>query len=247
MGPDNLAMREYIYSLIDPAGVKAVLDIGCGNGHDLIRLGERLIDANNFVGLDVSEEAIAGAGGVATDRRCSFMVYDASQGLPFPDAAFDLVYSLNFLECVRHKQAMIREMHRVLAEGGQVVCGHFDWDMQAFDGVDKALVRKVVHAYSDWQQDWMANADGWMGRRLWREFQAAGGFEGRVETYALANTEFRESLYGHMIARSFAALARQGAITEQEYAAFMGQIERLAANSQYFYSINMYIYTGRKA
>jgi len=39
---DMLAMRNYIYSLMDLDGVRAVLDIGCGKGYDLRRIGEML-------------------------------------------------------------------------------------------------------------------------------------------------------------------------------------------------------------
>ena len=248
IGPDNLAMREYIYSLIDPAGVKSVLDIGCGVGEDLLRIGGRLPGATRLVGVDCSGKAIAAANEAApADNRYEFVAHDVSMGMPFEDSEFDLAYSLNFLECVADKQALIQEMGRVLHSGGQVICGHFDWDTQVFEGVDKALVRKIVHAFADWQQGWMANADGWMGRRLWREFQKAGGFAGKIETYVLANTEYAEPLYGHMMAHSFEGLVRQGKITQDEYAAFRQEIDQLAKAGRYFYSINMYIYTGRKA
>jgi SAM-dependent methyltransferase len=241
-------MREYIYSLIDLAGVKSVLDIGCGKGHDLLCLAERLPNAAKLVGLDVSEEAIEAAKEAAQANGLhQFLAHDASQGLPFGDSEFDVVYSLNFLECVADKQTLVKEMHRVLSVGGQVVCSHFDWDTQVFDGVDKALVRKIVHAYADWQQAWMAAADGWMGRRLWGEFQRSGLFEGRIETYTLMNTEYVEPFYGHMNAQAFGGLTRRAMIAEDEYAAFLGEIEELSRRGEYFYSVNMYIYTGRKA
>ncbi|HEX5324769.1 MAG TPA: methyltransferase domain-containing protein [Capsulimonadaceae bacterium] len=247
LGPDNLATREFIYSLIDPTGVQRVIDLGCAKGHDLLQLGEKLPGAKRLVGLDISEKAVEAARLAARGgERFEFLAGDAELGLPFDDGAFDLVYSLNLLECVVDRQAMIRETHRVLGAGGQVICAHFDWDTQVFDGIDKALVRKIAHAFADWQQAWMQNADGWMGRRLWREFQRAGVFEGRMETYVLSNIEYSEPFYGHMMAHSFEGLVRQGSVTNEEYVAFRREIERLAERNEYFYSINMYIYTGRK-
>lgn len=37
LGPDNIKMREYIYSLIDLSNAKTVLDVGYGYGYDLWR------------------------------------------------------------------------------------------------------------------------------------------------------------------------------------------------------------------
>jgi SAM-dependent methyltransferase len=51
------------------------------------------------------------------------------------------------------RAAWVREVARVLRPDGRLVCGHWDWDSQLREADDKALVRRVVHAFADWKQE----------------------------------------------------------------------------------------------
>jgi len=240
-------MRNYIYSLIDFNNLGTILDIGCGDGYDLIEIGKHANDNTSLIGLDVIEESIEKAKlKTDTDSRFSFKSYDISKGIPFKEEHFDVVFSNNMLECIKDKDALIEEIHRVLKPNGQIVCAHFDWDSQLIDGMNKNLVRKIVQTYNDWQQDWMTDIDAWMGRRLWRTFNGTGFFEGNIYTYVLTNTEFEEPYYGYRMINDFKELVNQGLITQKEFTKFIKDIKMLAKTDQYFYSITMYIYAGRK-
>src|SRR5262249_15214092 len=75
--PDNAAMREYIYSLMAIPTARAILDIGCGDGYDLRRIGERASPDTRLVGLDRSRERVeAAAQEMGSDLRYSFAVAD---------------------------------------------------------------------------------------------------------------------------------------------------------------------------
>jgi SAM-dependent methyltransferase len=71
------------------AGVRTVLELGCGTGNDAARLAG---EGYSVTAVDLSGEAI----GRARDRFGSlvqFLVADMSQRLPFPDGNFDAVMS----------------------------------------------------------------------------------------------------------------------------------------------------------
>jgi ubiquinone/menaquinone biosynthesis C-methylase UbiE len=247
MTSDAARVHELVHSLLDPAGARAVLDVGCGRGDDLRRIGAIAPRGARLVGVDASEAAVAEARrSTADDPRFSFVAHDVATGLPFGDGEFDRVLSVNLLECIPDRQALLREVHRVLAPDGTVAFAHWDWDSQLVDGADKELVRKVVHAFGDWKQAWMANADAWMGRRLWRTFQGSGLFAGRVHPLVLTSTRFEPGTYGYDSIESFRALVKRGILAPEEYAAFRGAVEELAAADRYFYSITMFAYVGRK-
>lgn len=57
-------------------------------------------------------------------------------------------------------------------------------------------MRKIVHAFADWQQAWMDSADGWMGRRLWDLFNSNGLFDGGVYAHVMT-----ETVYGPTISK----------------------------------------------
>jgi len=93
-----------------------VLDIGCGDAGVLIAFAERGAVTS---GIELDEESIARARvraeehGVEVDLRSG-----VAEGLPWPDAAFDLVILDNVLEHVKDREQTLREIHRVLAPGG---------------------------------------------------------------------------------------------------------------------------------
>ena len=124
--------------------------------------------------------------------------------------------------------------------------GHWDWDSQLYDGTDKALVRRLVHAYADWKQAWMDHADGWMGRRLWGVFNATGLFEGRVEARVLTNTVYAAPHFGHENALAFRGLVKRGLADQDDFARFQKEQSELHEAGRYFYSITGYAYVGRR-
>ena len=247
MEADGLALREWLYGRTDWHRTGAVLDLGCGDGGDLRRIAALVSDDARLVGLDSSAKAIETArAATAGDARFAWHPHDVLSGLPFEDGAFDGVFSLNLLECLPDKAALLAEMGRVLRPGGSVVCAHWDWDTQTLDGADKALVRRILQSFSDWQQAWMAACDGWMGRRLWPTFQQSGLFEGRMEAYTLTNTVYAPGWVGYEQVQAFGALARRGLIAAEDYARFQAEIAAQAARNEYFYSITLYVYVGQK-
>jgi SAM-dependent methyltransferase len=96
-----------------------VLEIGCGLGTD----GARFARAGAiYTGVDLTEAAVALA-----RRRFElealpgeFRVADAER-LEFADRSFDLVYSHGVLHHTPDAASAVREVHRVLAPGGQAV------------------------------------------------------------------------------------------------------------------------------
>lgn len=245
--PDTAPLRERIHALLEPASASAILDLGCGRGTDLRLLGEVAPPGARLVGVDASADGIEQARAATRgDPRYTFLAHDISGGLPFGDGEFDRVLSVNLLECVADKQALLAEVHRVLRPDGIVVFAHFDWDSQLIDGDDKALVRGMVHAFGDLRQKWMADADAWMGRRLWRTFQASSLFDGAVHAVVLTSTRFEPGTYGWETIHAFRTLVRHGTVSAEEHGRFLRGIEDLAAKGEYFYAITMFIYAGRK-
>jgi SAM-dependent methyltransferase len=247
IGPDGHKMRAFLYDLLDLSEVRALLDAGCGTGYDLRQLARRMPDGARLVGVDAGRDALARAAtGVGDGGRCAFVLADLKRGLPFDDGAFDVVFSHNLLECIPDKPGFLREIHRVLRPGGQVLCAHWDLDSQTVDGADKALVRRIVQAYADWQQDWMDDCDGWMGRRLWRTFQGSGLFEGEVHPYVLTNTHYEPGWYGWESIQALSAMVRRGLIAADEYEAFRAEVAASAERGTFFYSMTTFVYAGRK-
>jgi SAM-dependent methyltransferase len=93
----------------------AVLDAGCGEGYGTAMLGEA---AASVVGLDLEPDVIDHAR--ARYPRIRFEVADLLE-LPFPDATFDAVVSLQVIEHLQRPLEFVSECARVLKPGGALV------------------------------------------------------------------------------------------------------------------------------
>jgi SAM-dependent methyltransferase len=246
---DVVAHRDWVLAFVEPPRGGVVVDLGCGTGGDLCALAAAHPDPGaRFVGIDAAEESLAAARArAAGDARISFRRHHLGDPLPLDDASVDAVYSHNLLECLADPAALSREAARVLRPGGQLVAAHWDWDSQVFDGTDRHRVRRLVHAFADWQQAWMEHADGWMGRRLWGVFHPGGDFTGRVHARVLTNTEYAPGWFGHANAQAFRSLVRRGLAAEEDVEAFEREQVALHREGRYFYGITGYVFAGRRS
>ena len=249
MTDDRIAHRDWLLSFVEVAAEQVVVDLGCGRGGDLLALASRLPGLPaRMIGLDSSEVSIEEARAkAARDSRLSFQQHHLGETLPFEDSSIDAVYSHNLLECLGDTRHFAAEVARVLRPGGPLIIGHWDWDSQLFDGADKALVRRLMHAFSDWQQSWMEHSDGWMGRRLWGVFNSGGAFSGTVHSRTLIDTRYDESSFGFAIAGTFSSLVKRGLASAADVEAFEREQRRLSEAGRFFYSLTGYAYVGRRA
>lgn len=94
-----------------------LLDAGCGTGGTLEFLREKVGDLD-MAGIDVSEKAVQHC----CERGLTTVQRGSVEALPFADAAFDAVLSLDVLYHAGVNEAQaLAEMHRVLRSGGLLV------------------------------------------------------------------------------------------------------------------------------
>ena len=133
----------YFREVLDRRGVAGgrALDVGCGAGF----IAEELaVGGFAVTGIDPSgvaiEAARAHAGRSGLDIR---YVVGAGEELPFPDAAFDLVFCCDVLEHVADLDRVIAETARVLRPGG----------LYLFDTINRTRRSKLlaIKAMQEWR------------------------------------------------------------------------------------------------
>ncbi|MFQ6100772.1 MAG: class I SAM-dependent methyltransferase [Anaerolineae bacterium] len=103
---------------LEPGDV--VLDVGCGSGAHALRAAKR---CRLVVGFDYDGRQLAtGQQLVARQgvKNLRLLEANAEDGFPFAEGTFDQVLFLDVLEHLRRRQAALREIGRVLRDGGTV-------------------------------------------------------------------------------------------------------------------------------
>ncbi len=103
-----------VLKLFGDAPPGRILDVPAGHGafaQELLKRGHDNIDC-----LDIAEETFA-----LRDPRVRFTRHDVIRPLPFPDAHFDYVFSIEGIEHFENPWTFARELCRVLKPGGRLI------------------------------------------------------------------------------------------------------------------------------
>ena len=126
---------EYIrgYALAPDA---SVLDVGCGTGEFVRRIGE-FLPASKLIGVDVIEShlEIARENCRSLGDRATFQTGDAF-ALEFEDARFDLTVNRHMLQSIPKPETVVAELLRVTKPGGRLHLLAEDYAMIHFHPVD---------------------------------------------------------------------------------------------------------------
>jgi ubiquinone/menaquinone biosynthesis C-methylase UbiE len=171
-----------------------LLEIGCGVGAVLRVLAEQFRGVR-VAGIDVAPAQIEFARAHLAGFDADLRVGDAAR-LPWPDASFDHVFAMWFLEHLRDAAPVLREAHRVLAPGGTITC--IETDYASFNvwprDPDCELVIRAQYEH------FAAHGDAYAGRRIARLLESAGFADARGEPFlfAPATSESPAALRAHV-------------------------------------------------
>jgi ubiquinone/menaquinone biosynthesis C-methylase UbiE len=111
--------KKAVLALLPPVTGLRILDAGCGTGNFSLTLAARGAD---MVGVDQSAAMLSRARGKSQEGpgTVEWVRGDLAQ-LPFPAQSFDGVVSITALDFIACREAVIRELARVLKPGGFLV------------------------------------------------------------------------------------------------------------------------------
>jgi SAM-dependent methyltransferase len=108
--------------LAAPVPGETVIDLGCGRGQDVIRAAALVRDGGHAIGVDLSAEMLERARRLVPKSLPNVrFVRSGLAPLELPDACADVVVSNCAINHAPDKDAVYREIHRVLRAGGRFV------------------------------------------------------------------------------------------------------------------------------
>lgn len=136
---------KYAARLALPANAQ-VLEVGCGTGATLRRLGQRGDFSGRALGVDQSRHFIEAAKKFAAAEnvgdKLNFEVGDAHR-LDFPDASFDAAIAHTLISHVTDPAEVLGEMARVVRPGGTVVIFDGDYASMTYAYPDHGFGRQM--------------------------------------------------------------------------------------------------------
>ena len=110
------AEHHWFTEYLKPGDV--VLDVGCGSAAHALKAAEQCRLA---VGFDHDERQLAIGQSLVAERskvNLPLLIASAEAGFPFADGTFDRVLFFDVIEHLDRRQAALREIRRVLSDGG---------------------------------------------------------------------------------------------------------------------------------
>lgn len=108
----KIICRDFLQRYVPPGA--SVLDLGAGYGEFINHIA-----GARKVAIDMNPDT---PGCLAPDVKA--IAFDVNLGQPLPDAPYDVIFSSNFFEHVRHKEgltALVRAAHAALKPGGRLM------------------------------------------------------------------------------------------------------------------------------
>jgi len=101
---------------------ETVLDLGSGGGIDVLLSAKRVGPTGRAIGLDMTDEMLELARRNAAEADAANVTFVKGQieAIPLPDAAVDVVISNCVVNLAADKDAVFREIARVLRPGGRI-------------------------------------------------------------------------------------------------------------------------------
>lgn len=154
---------------------ETVLDLGCGEGADVLAAAE-LVSPGGFVyGLDMDAGALAAAGELAKqcDADNAAFIEGLIEDIPLQDESIDVVISNCVINLSDERDAALTEVHRVLRPGGRMVIA----DIVLLDNVVSAESERLIAPV-------FGCASGVLSQDEYLRILAASGFRGvEVEVF----------------------------------------------------------------
>jgi SAM-dependent methyltransferase len=195
------------------------LDLGCGQGWYACQLARRKYSMH---GVDLSRQQLTAAAGhcEACGIHVTLVQYDGVR-LPYPNAYFDFVYSINVLHHAPAPDAqreLMAEVVRVLKPGGQFILHEMNVENALFRGY-MSYVFPLLKSIDDGTELWILPTrlpcipgGEWRWPLRWLQ-RALRGSAPRVKGSTYAEKRFLATIYAHAIRQAFEAAHSVGGST----------------------------------
>src|SRR5262245_20466155 len=144
---DYAARRTATLHVLAPSAGEAILDVGCGSGLLLREIAAAVGNTGKACGIDLSNDQLSAARANCADLANVELRVGDIRDLPYPDASFDAVASIQVLEYLDDVSRALAEIHRTLKPNGRVINFATVWDALFWHSPEPARTQRMLNAW----------------------------------------------------------------------------------------------------
>jgi len=227
---DMVMRRGLVLQELNLRTGERVLEVGYGGGFYAYEAGQAVGSAGQVCAIDISQGQIT-----AARARCAdFPWVEFSLAnvviLPYANAEFDAVYTVQVLEYVASLDDALREIHRVLRPGGRLINVATNWSSLVWHSRDPERMKRVLAAWDEHAP--YPDLPASLAARL----REAGMQSLSQKPIPVLNMSYNENSYGYWAARLIKRfVVGRNSVTEEEAQAWFQEFAQLEKQSAFFF------------
>jgi arsenite methyltransferase len=238
---DVIAQRIKTRRLLALKPGERVLDIGSGPGFLVSEMAEDVGKRGQVQGIDISPAMVAMAIARCAGKPSIQLQKAGATALPFKDASFDAVVSVQVFEYVDDLPKALSEILRVLKPGGRLLLIDSDMGSIVLNTAEPARMTRVLNAWNEHL------THPYLPRTLAKRLKTAGFALGKYGVIPLLNLKYGPDHFSYTMVKMVAEfVGGRQSVTEIEARAWADEQVTLAADDAYFYSMNRYYFLSSK-
>lgn len=236
-------IKDKSYDLLKLSVGQKVLDLGCGNGFDVIEISKIVGNKGEVVGIDHDPrmiEAAAKNGRAYSTNNIKFIQSEATS-IPFEDNYFDAVRIERVFQHLVKPMDVMKEALRVLKSKGNIALLETDWPSLSIYSNQESAGRRVV--------DYLVNKmliNGNASRFIIQYFNQAKIENIKLEVLPIIIDKL--GIADDLIKLNAVALkaTEEGVISEAEFSALMENLKLNDSKNHFFASMNIVVFSAEK-
>lgn len=219
------------HELLHPESGDRILDAGCGLGHDVLMLADRVGSDGEVVGIDYSSEMIQQAQESAVDNRSVSFHTGSILDIDYPTDHFDASRADRVLQHLEDPAAAIDELKRVTKPGGRVGLSDTAWESLLLDAPGtEPPVEFLDLTYVD-------AVNPAMGRQLFRLVREAELSEITIDPVLFHSQSFDEVREITRLDPWLDRMQEAGQVSQQEIETWLNRLIQANESDRFFASL----------